>query len=59
MEELKEDTVYNFWCKKGCSKKNIKATGKNNKCPKCNEEMKVLGTATNITHVGTQESKIR
>ena len=59
MEELKEDTIYNFWCYDGCTPKNIKATGKHSKCPTCNKEMKVLGTVAHITHIGTQESKIR
>ena len=59
MEQLKENTIYNFWCLEGCNKKNIQATGKNSKCPTCNKKMKALGIATNITHIGTQESKIR
>ena len=49
--------TYNYWCTKGCNTKNIQAQGKRAKCPKCTKPMKALGIATNITHVGTQESK--
>ena len=52
------DTVYNYWCLDGCTPKNIQVKGEKAKCPKCNKEMKQLGIATNITHIGTQESKI-
>ena len=56
---MKKETTYNYWCYEGCTPKNIQVKGDNAKCPKCNKEMKVLGIATNITHVGTQESKIK
>ena len=56
---MSNKTIYNYWCTKGCSNKNIQAQGKRVKCPTCNKVMKELGIATSIVHVGTQESKIR
>ena len=56
---MNKDTIYNYWCLEGCSRKNIQAKGEKAKCPTCKKEMKELGIATNITHIGTQESKIR
>ena len=58
MEELNKNTIYNFWCYHGCTPKNINATGEHSKCPKCNKEMKVLGTVAHITYIDTQELKI-
>jgi hypothetical protein len=56
---MSNKTIYNYWCTKGCSTKNIQAQGKRVKCPTCNKVMKELGIATSIVHVGTQESKLR
>ncbi len=52
------DTIYNYWCTKGCNTKNIQSEDKKAKCPKCNNRMKQLGIATNLVFKGTQESKI-
>ena len=52
-------TIYNYYCLKGCSTKNVQVRGKKAKCPTCNEVMKEMGIATSIVHVGTQESKLR
>ena len=50
-------TTYNYWCKKGCQDKNIQLTDKKPKCSQCGNKLKRLGIATNIVHIGTQESK--
>jgi len=51
-------TTYNYWCLEGCYKKKVQSKDEKAKCPKCNKRMKQIGIATNITHKGTQESKI-
>ena len=56
---MSDKTIYNYWCYEGCTPKNVQVRGEDAKCPKCKKEMKVLGIATSIVHVGTQESKIR
>lgn len=50
------ETIYNYLCiQDECeNKKTIKAP--KSKCPKCGKRMKKLGIATNIMHIGTQES---
>lgn len=50
--------TYNYFCLEGCTPKNTQSKDKKAKCPKCGKRMKQLGIATNITHIGTQESKI-
>ena len=57
--ETQDQTVYNYWCRNGCTPKNIKVAGENAKCPTCSDEMKVLGVSTSIAFIGTQESAKR